>query len=109
MWNRACPLCFARVPRNLVLTRSEDLKCPSCHAALELSRATRVVSAAIGLLVAYGIANAVSGSSARGGWLWPIFAAVIGYGLSSALVLYFLADLTVRSDTTTSHFPQPRK
>jgi hypothetical protein len=109
MWNRACPLCFVRVPRSLVLTRSEDLKCPSCHAPLELSRATRVFSAAVGLLLAYVIANAVNGSNARGGWLWPIFAAVVGYGLGSASVLYFLADLTVRPDATASHFPQQRK
>jgi hypothetical protein len=107
MWNRACPLCFVRVPRSLVFTRGEELTCPSCHAPLELSRATRVVSAAFGVLVAYFAASAVSGSNARGGWLWPIFAAVLGYGLGSVLVLYFLADLTVRPDA--AHFPQPRK
>lgn len=92
-----------------MLTRGEELTCPSCHAPLELSRATRVLSAAIGLLVAYVIANAVSGANARGGWLWPMFGAVIGYGLGSALILYFLADLTVRPGATVSHFPQSRK
>lgn len=109
MWNRACPLCFVRVPRSLVLTRSEDLTCPSCHAPLELSRTTRVFSAAVGLLVAYVVANVVNEPSARGGWLWPIFGAIVGYGFGAALVLYFLADLTARPDATVSHFPQPRK
>jgi hypothetical protein len=48
MGNRACPLCFAKLPRSLVLTRSEDLACPSCHALLELSRSSRVLSAFVG-------------------------------------------------------------
>lgn len=109
MWNRACPLCFVKVPRSLVLTRGEDLTCPSCHVPLELSRATRVFSAAMGLLVAYMVANARSSSSAKGGWVWPILGAIMGYGTGSALVLYFLADLTVRPDATVGHFPQPRK
>jgi hypothetical protein len=109
MWNRACPLCFVKVPRSSVLTHGDQLTCPSCHAPLELSRSTRVFSAAVGLLVAYAVANAVSGSNARGGWLWPILGAVVGYAFGSASILYFLADLTVRQDATANPFPQPRK
>jgi hypothetical protein len=109
MWNRACPLCFVRVPRSLVLTRGEELACPSCHAPLELSRTTRVISAATGLLVAYVVASALSGSNARGGWIWPILGALVGFGFGSALILYFLADLVTRPDTKTGHFPQPQK
>jgi len=109
MWNRACPLCFVRVPRSLVFTRGEELTCPSCHTPLELSRATRVFSAAFGLLAAYLVANPASGSNAKGGWLWPVLASILGYGVGSALVVYFLADLTVRPSAAASYFPQPHK
>jgi hypothetical protein len=109
MWNRACPLCFVKVPRGLVLTRGEELICPSCHAPLELSRTSRVFSAAVGLLLACVVANAVSGSNARGGWVWPILGAILGYGIGSGFAVYFVADLTVRLDAAESHFPQPRK
>ena len=53
MWNQTCPLCFVRVPRKLVLTRGDDLVCPSCHAPLEISRASRVLGSAAGLLAGY--------------------------------------------------------
>lgn len=109
MWNRACPMCFVRVPRSAILTRGDELTCPSCHTALELSRTSRVLSAAVGLLVAYVLAKAVSDSAAKGGWIWPILGVVFGYGLGSALVLYFLADLVVRPHPAEGHFPQLKK
>jgi LSD1 subclass zinc finger protein len=109
MWSRACPLCFVKVPRSGVLTRGEELKCPSCRTPLELSRASRVLSAAVGLTLAYGTANAVSSVSGTGGWVLPIAGAVVGFGVGSALTLYFLADLVVRTSPAVGHFPQPHK
>jgi len=109
MWNRACPLCFVKVPRRLVLSRGADLSCPSCRTALELSRTSRVCSAAVGLLVAYLVASAVSDASARGGWIWSVLGALFGYALGSAWVVYFLADLVVRPEVSVGHFPQPQK
>jgi len=109
MWNRACPLCFVRVPRSAVLTCGEELTCPSCHAPLELSRASRVVSAVFGVLVGLAMGNAMSEASTTAGWFLPILGAVMGFGIGSALVLYFLADLVVRTTPAVSHFPQPHK
>jgi hypothetical protein len=108
MWNRACPLCFARVPRRLILTLGNDLACPSCHSALELSRASRVAGAFGGLFcgfVAWRATDALTG----GGWALPIVAAVLAYGIGSAMVLYFLSDLVVQPKSPLSHFPQPQK
>jgi hypothetical protein len=96
MWNRACPLCFAKVPRPLVLSRSEDLACPSCHAQLELSRPSRVLGAFTGLLAGSAAALMVFGRNAQGSWALGLLAAVLAYGAGSVLALYFLSDLAVR-------------
>jgi hypothetical protein len=109
MWNRASPLCFVRVRRSAVLTCGEELTCPSCHTPLELSRASRVFSAGVGLLVALVTGNAISEASTNGGWFLVILGAVMGYGIASALMLYFLADLVVRTTPAVNHFPQPHK
>ncbi len=95
MWNRACPLCFAKVPRGLLLTRGIDLVCPSCHTALELSRASRVLGAAAGLAASYGMAQTLLGVGTEGQWVLPMVGAILAYGVASAGVLFFLSDLVV--------------
>lgn len=109
MWNRACPLCFTKVPRSLVLTRGEAVVCPSCGTPLELSRASRVLAALGGLIGAYVGAGVVSGVSVRGEWALGPLAAMLGYGIAAAVVLYFLADLVVQPKTPARHYPQIHK
>jgi hypothetical protein len=108
MWNRACPLCFGKVPRPVILTLSNDLACPSCHALLEISRASRVASAFGGLFCGFVAWHAVRGIS-EGDCILPIVGAVIAYGIGSALVLYFLSDLVVQPRMPLSDFPQAQK
>ncbi len=96
MWNRACPLCFTKLPRILVLTRGDELTCPSCATPLELSRASRVLGAAAGLTAAFVAAHAVWDLSVKGRWALPVVAATLAYGIAAALVVYFLADLVVQ-------------
>jgi hypothetical protein len=108
MWNRACPLCFVRVPRSLVLTRGEDLNCPSCHTPLEISRVSRVFAAFLGLIAAY-VGAEFFGLSTTGGWVLPMLGALLGYGIGSTLVLYFVSDLVVQPLPTRGHFPQSHK
>jgi hypothetical protein len=102
MWNRACPLCFVKVPRALVLARSEDFACPSCHARLELSRPSRVLGAIAGLLAGFLAA------SVRESWALSFLAAVLAFGAGSVLALVFLADLAVRPKEAPS-FPHAPK
>jgi hypothetical protein len=109
MWNRACPLCFARVPRTLVLTQGDDLTCPSCRAPLELSRSSRVLSALVGLLAGFAAVQFVLRLGTAGRWVLPMAGAVLAYGLISALVLFFVSDLVVQPKTSPGHFPQSHK
>jgi hypothetical protein len=109
MWNRSCPLCFANVPRSLVLTRADELVCPSCHTPLELSRSSRVLSSLVGLLAGFLAAHIVLQVITRGRWAIPMVGAVLAYGVASALLLFFLADLVVQPKPHASHFPQVHK
>jgi hypothetical protein len=96
MWNRACPLCFARVPRLLVLRRSEDLACPACHAPLEVSRPSRIAGSIVGLLAAVAACKLAYSIAPVGKWVFPLAATVLGFGVGSALLLSLSCDLVVR-------------
>jgi hypothetical protein len=109
MGNRACPLCFARVPRTLVLTCGEALVCPSCHAPLELSRSSRVLSSLDGLLGGFIAAQIVLRVATTGRWVLPMLGAILTFSLVSTLVLFFLSDLVVLPKPPASHFPLPHK
>jgi len=109
VWNRACPLCFTKVPRSLVLTRGEGVVCPSCGTPLELSRASRALAALCGLIGGFMGAEELAGVSVRGAWALGLLGAVLGYGIAAAVVLYFLADLVVQPKTLVGHFPQTHK
>ncbi len=109
MWNRACPLCFAKVPRTLVLTRADELACPSCHAPLELSRSSRVLSATAGILAGFVAVHFVLHGNTTGRWALPLVGAILAYALASALALFLLSDLAVRPKAPPSHFPQSHR
>ena len=104
MWNRACPLCFTKVPRALVLTRMENLACPSCHAPLELSRPSKVLGAMAGLLAGI-VGFRVAFGFGEEKWVVSMVAAVFGYGLGSVLALLVLSDLVVRPKPSPGNFP----
>ena len=108
MWNRACPLCFAKVPRALVLSKSEELACPSCRAQLELSRPSRVVGSLVGLLAGFLVASWLSERLMHGTWALGLLAAVLAFAAGSVLALFFLSDLVVRPKEA-STFPHPHK
>ena len=109
MWNRACPLCFAKVPRALVLTRAEELACPSCHTPLELSRSSRVLGAMTGLVAGFAVVHLILNLSTRGRWALPMVGAILAYGLASAVFLFFVSDLVVPPRPSPRHFPQAHK
>jgi LSD1 subclass zinc finger protein len=109
MGNRACPLCFSRVPVSLVLTCGGDLVCPSCRAPLELSRASRVLGAICGLIAGILTSRLMSTSSLPGKWALQVVAAVMAYVVGSTVALYFFSDLVVQPNPPAAQFPHPQK
>ena len=108
MWNRACPLCFAKMPRGLVLSKSEELVCPSCRSELELSRPSRVLGALVGVSGGFLATAWVFGRGVHGAWAVGLLAAVLVFGAGSVLALFFLSDLVVRSKEAAA-LPHPHK
>lgn len=109
MWNRACPLCFTKVPRGLVLTRVDELTCPCCHAALELSRPSKVLGATMGLVGGWAVFRIGLTAGGDGNWIVPVAGAVLGYALGSALILLLFSDLVVRPKVPAENFPQSHR
>jgi hypothetical protein len=109
MGNRACPLCFAKVPRSLVLTSTEDLACPSCHTPLELSRSSRVLSAVVGLCAGFLAVHFVLDVSTTARWVLPMVGALLAYGFASALLLVFVSDLVVQPKPPAGHSPHSHR
>jgi uncharacterized protein YbaR (Trm112 family) len=109
MGNRACPLCFAKVPRALVLAHGDDLACPSCRTPLEVSRSSRVLSALEGLFAGFAAALLVLHVSTTGRWVLPMAGAILVYALTSALMLFFVSDLVVQPKPSPSHLQQTHR
>ena len=105
MASRSCPLCFVRLPRTSVLARSDELVCPSCHSALELSRSSRVSAALSGVLAAFVSVRLVAVTKAEAAWFTAVVAGVLVYGAVSVLFLLFFSDLVVRPKASAA-FPQ---
>ena len=106
MWNRACPICFAKIPRFLVLTRSYDITCPTCRAALELSRHSRLLDALAGFLAGLFVFHLPLPPTGAN-WLLRLIAVVLAFAFGSALLLLFAADLVVRPQPVSTPFPHP--
>ncbi len=105
MWNRACPLCFAKLSRAQVLSSSNDLICPACHAKLELSLPSRVLGAMAGIAAGFAAFYFAPSGSPLTNWTWPMLAAILSFGFASALVLLFASDLVVPSGPRSVTFP----
>jgi len=106
MGNRTCPLCFVKLPQASVVARSDELVCPSCHSALEVSRHSRVVAALLGVVAAYAAVAGALVEMPRAAWVLAVVAAVLAYGVVSALFLYFVSDLVIRPSQPEKTFPQ---
>ena len=105
MWNRACPLCFAKLSRAQVLSRSNDLSCPACHAHLELSRSSRVLSSFAGIAAALCAFHFAPSANPLLNWTWPLLASTLSFGSVSAIVLLFASDLVVQPGLHPATFP----
>jgi hypothetical protein len=109
MWKRTCPLCFVRIPWTVALAHSYEIRCPACHAALELSRFTRLFGAFGGIAGAYVAFHVVRRISHGLSWAAPMVVAILAFGIVSALFVVIAGDLVVRAKTATESFPHPAK
>jgi hypothetical protein len=105
MRNRSCPLCFVKLPSPSILARSDDLICPSCHSALEVSRRSRVFAAFLGVIAAFLGAEFAVVAVPKAAWFLALVVGVLVYGMVSALVLYFVSDLVVQPKPRATAFP----
>ena len=105
MANHACPLCFAKVPRTLVLVKTLEVDCPACHTRLEISRGSRVLASFVGILAAFVVGHLAVFSGGTAAWTLPILAAVLAYGITSAVVLFLFSELAVRAIIPPTVFP----
>jgi len=106
---RKCPLCFVRVPWTAALAHSYEMRCPACHAPLELSRFTRVVGALGGLAGAAVAVEALPGIHPGSLWMTRIVAAVLVFGVASAAGVLLAGDLVVRTKGHPATFPHSAK
>lgn len=105
MWNRACPLCFAKMPRALLLVHTDEVTCPSCRTPLEVSRSSRVLGAMAGCFLGYAVFLGVLPGGSELSWFVPMVGAILGFAVGSALALFFLSDLVVRPAPPGGRFP----
>jgi hypothetical protein len=105
MGNHVCPVCFAKVPRTLILTKTLEVDCPACHAALEVSRGSRVLASFVGILAAFLAVRVGGQASGTAGWTLPIVAAMVCFGVCSAVVLILFSELAVRAKISPTAFP----
>jgi hypothetical protein len=109
MGKRKCPLCFVRVPWTAVLVDSEEIRCPGCHALLELSRFTRICSGLGGALGAWAAVRLTHGVFYGASWVTCVAAAILAFGVASAAFVLIAGDLVLRPKVITSAFPQEKK
>ncbi len=105
MENHACPLCFAKVSRTLILTKTLEVDCPACHAELEVSRGSRVLASFVGILAAFVAVHLGGQVSGTAQWSLPIVAAIVSFGVCSAVVLILFSELAVRAKISPTAFP----
>jgi hypothetical protein len=96
MGKRKCPLCFVRVPWTAALAHSEQFPCPGCHAALELSRFTRMFAGFCGIVGAFAAVHLVQRIFPGALWVTQVVAAIAAFGVASAAGVLLAGDLVVR-------------
>ena len=101
MGKRKCPLCFVRVPWTAVLAHSQEFPCPGCHAALELSRFTRLFVSFGGILGAFAAVHLLHRTLPGALWVTQVIAAIVAFGVVSATCVLIAGDLIVRPKANT--------
>jgi hypothetical protein len=97
------------VPWTEVLAHSEEISCPACHAALELSRFTRVFSGFGGVLGALVAIHLTHEMFHGAHWVMRMVTAILAFGIASAVCVLVAGDLVVRPRMTSAGFPHAQR
>ncbi len=90
---RNCPHCMAEITAPETAARSNDIECSKCGTRLEVAPGSRTIATLAGLAagaVAWQLSN---GSPGDLGAVLPTLYAFLAFGIVSALVLMFTANL----------------
>lgn len=107
MANRICPMCFAKVARCAVLAASDEVDCPKCGRALELSRPSKLLASFAGLVGACAAWRCAlrHGAASPFAWVLPVAAAILGFSVAAPLFLALHSDLVVRKEMAPEPLP----
>lgn len=90
---RICPHCKAEISAPETTARSNDIVCPKCGARLEVAPGSRTISSLTGLAAGAIAWRFSAGSTGELGAVLPTLYAFLAFGIVSALVLLFTANL----------------
>ncbi len=90
---RKCPACLTTAPMGAVVAFTNDFVCAGCGQHLEVSEASRVLAAAIGIAAGYLAVSTAPPAYSTLGWAVPVLFGLLAYGCVSALILMASADL----------------
>jgi hypothetical protein len=90
---RACPHCKTEISAPESAARSNDIECPKCATRLEVAPGSRKISSLAGLLAGAFAWKVSMGSTSDLGAVLPTLYAFLAFGVVSAIVLIFTANL----------------
>ena len=90
---RICPHCRTEIAAPEVAAHSNNVKCPKCGIRLEVGPATRTISSLCGLAAGTIAWRLSIGSTGDLAGVLPTLYAFLAFGIVSALVLMFTANL----------------
>lgn len=90
---RICPHCKAEISAPEAAARSNDIVCPKCGTRLEVAPGGRTISTLAGLAAGAIAWRLSSGATGDLGAVLPTLYAFLAFGVVSALVLMFTANL----------------
>jgi DNA-directed RNA polymerase subunit RPC12/RpoP len=90
---RLCPHCKTEISAPEAAARSNDVVCPKCSTRLEVAPGSRTISTLCGLAAGAIVWRLSSDSTSDLGGVLPTLYAFLAFGIVSALVLMFTANL----------------
>ena len=90
---RICPHCKTEISSANAAAYSNDIACPKCKARLEVAVSSRTISSLCGLAAGALAWNLSASAGGDLGAVLPTLYAFLAFGIVSALVLMFTANL----------------